>query len=80
MLCANNKITDQPVHPHSMISPFFILFMESIVVSLAPFKNFNVQLVSVAEKTGLSLTLLETPKAGRLTSRPISGEIFLISL
>ena len=47
--------------------PFFILFMESIVVSLAPFKNFNVQLVSVAEKTGLSLTLLETPKAGRLT-------------
>ena len=32
---ANNKGTDQPAHPHSLISAFIILLLESIIYKLA---------------------------------------------
>ena len=34
-LFVNNKGTDQPVHPHSLISAFVIRLMESIISKLA---------------------------------------------
>ena len=38
---ANNKGADQPVHTHSLISPFIICVLESVVSRLAWSKNFN---------------------------------------
>ena len=35
LLHVNNKGTDQPVHPHSLISAFDIRFLESIICKLA---------------------------------------------
>ena len=35
---ANNKDTDQPAHPHSLISAFVILLLESIISKLATSK------------------------------------------
>ena len=67
----NNKVVDQPAHPCSLISPFVICLLESIISKLATSKILIFQLVSVAEETGLSPTLSETPKTGFLASRPI---------
>ena len=49
----NNKGTDQPAHPHSLISAFVLRSFESIISKL-----------SVAKETGLSLALSKTPKTG----------------
>ena len=38
---ANNKGADQPVHPHSLISVFVILLLESIISRLATSEIFN---------------------------------------
>ena len=38
---------------------------------LAPYKISFFQLVSLAEETGLNITLSETPKTGFLATRPI---------
>ena len=65
----NNTGADQPVHPRSLISAFVIRFMESIICKLAAGESSIFQLVSVAEETGLKLTLSETPKTGFLTTR-----------
>ena len=58
----NNKGADQPAHPHSLISAFVIHTLESNIFKLATgeFKIFY--LLSVAEETGLSLALSETPE------------------
>ena len=49
----NNNGTDQPAHPHSLISAFVLRSFESIISKL-----------SVAKETGLSLALSKTPKTG----------------
>ena len=36
LLYANNKGTDQPAHTHSLVSPFVIHYLSSVVVNLAP--------------------------------------------
>ena len=59
---ANNKDTNQPVHPYSLISVLVIRVLESIISKLAICKAFLFWLVSVAEQAGLNLTLSETPK------------------
>ena len=64
---ANNKGTDQPAHPRSLISAFVIRFLESTIYNLATSKIF--QLVSVADESGLSLALSGTPKTGFLAAR-----------
>ena len=56
----NNKGTDQPVHPHSLISAFVGCFLDSIIPTLDKFQTFK--LASVGEEVGLSLTLVQTPK------------------
>ena len=57
-----------------MRKPVFrvIHLLESIISILATSKVSIFKLVTVAVETGLKLTLSEAPKAGFVTSRPIS--------
>ena len=55
----------------NLISTFVILYLESIVVSLAPCKISIFWLVSLAEQTGLSISLLEALRTGFVKLRPI---------
>ena len=59
---ANNTGADQPAHPRSLISTFAIHLLESIISRLATGQISLFYLVSVAEETGLSLAISETPK------------------
>ena len=63
---ANSTTADQPAHPRSLISAFVIRLLESVISTLATNKFSSFKLVSVAEQTGLSLTLSETTKTGFL--------------
>ena len=67
----NNKDTDQPAHPHSLISAFVIGLSESIISCLTYSEISFFQLVSIAEETSLHLALSETLKIGFVASRPI---------
>ena len=60
----DNTCADQPAHSRSLISDFVIRLLESIISRLATSKITNFWLVSVAEGTGFSLALSETPKTG----------------
>ena len=53
----------------SLISTFVVCYLDSIIPILAKSKISRLQLVSVAEQAGLSLTWSETPKAGFLMMR-----------
>ena len=55
MQYANNKGADQPAHPRSLISTFFVRCLDSIIHILAKSKILRFTVVSVAEQTGLSL-------------------------
>ena len=68
---ANNKGTDQPAHPRSLISAFIIHLSESIISKLATSEILLFFLVSVAEQAGLGMIWSDTPKTGFLASRPI---------
>ena len=52
----------RPAYPSSLISAFVICFLERIISKLATCKVLYIWLVSVAEETGLSLSLSETQK------------------
>ena len=52
------------------ISAFVIHVLESVISKLATHEISVFQLVSVAEETGFSLTLSETPKSGLVVVRP----------
>ena len=67
---ANNKGADQPVHYRSLIRAFVIRFLESIIPKFATSEISIFWLVFVAEETGLSLALSETPKTAFVASRP----------
>ena len=54
----------------SLISAFVIRVLESTIYNLATSENLILQLVSVAEETGLKLALSETLKTGFLATRP----------
>ena len=58
MSYANNKGTDQPAHPHSMISAFVVRCLVSIIPLLAIGEILRLWLVSVAEQAGLLLFCL----------------------
>ena len=68
---ANNKGADQPAHTRSLISAFVIRLLQSIISGLASSEISIFYLVSIAEETGLSLTLSETPKIGFVAPWPI---------
>ena len=61
---------DQPAHPRSLVSTFVIHFLKITIARLSMGKISSFLLVSVAEETGFSLPLLETPKKRFLASRP----------
>ena len=67
----NNKGTDQPAHPHSLISIFIFPLFKIIIYRLATSIFHFFWLVSVAEQAGLNLTLSETPKTGFVAARPL---------
>ena len=69
LLYANNKGTDQPAHSSSLISAFVVHCLGSIKPKLAKSKISRLQLFSVAEQAGLSLTWSKTPKTGFLMTR-----------
>ena len=66
---ANNKGTDQPAHPRSLISVFVIRCLDSIIPLVSIYEISSLWLVSVAEQTGLNLTWSQTPKTGFLVTR-----------
>ena len=62
MSYANNKGTDQPAHPGSLISTFVVCCQDSIIFLVSISEISSLQLASVAEQASLSLTWSETPK------------------
>ena len=66
----NNKGADQPAHPRSLISVFVFCLFESIISGHITSEISLFWLVSVAEETGLSLAMWDTPKTGFLATRP----------
>ena len=67
---ANNKGTDQTVHPHSLISDFIMHYLEILTIKRATSKMSVFELVPVAEKSGLMLTLSQPPNTEFLALRP----------
>ena len=63
---ANNKGTDQPAHPRSLISAFIVRYQDSILPLFAVAEISSPWLVSSAEQAGLSLNWSQTPKTGFL--------------
>ena len=60
MSYANNKGTDQPVHPRSLISAFVVRCLDSVMSLVSVTKISSLMLVSVAEQASLSLTWSKT--------------------
>ena len=67
----NNTGAVQPAHLRRLISAFVIRFLESIISKHSTREISIFYLVSVAEETGLILTLSGPPKTGFLATRPI---------
>ena len=57
--------------PRSLISAFVIRLLERKISKLASGKISIFKLISVAEETGLSFALTDTPKTGFVAYRPI---------
>ena len=72
-----NKGADQPVHWPSLISPFVIRLLESIISKLAASEILIFYIASVAEQAGLHLTLSVILKTGFVTSRPIYSSFIM---
>ena len=62
MSYANNKGTDQPAHPRSLISAFVVCCLDSIIPLVPISELSSLYLASVAEKAGLSQPWSQTPK------------------
>ena len=69
----NNKGTDQPAHPRSLISNFVVCFLDESYVHLLreKFQFLATCVACLAKETGLKLALLETQKTGFLASWPV---------
>ena len=62
MLNANNKDTDQPVDPRSLISVFVVRCLDRTIAVLAISKVSRLLLVSEAEQASLSLISGRKPR------------------
>ena len=60
---------DQPAHPRSLISTFVVRCLDSTKPLVVIFDISRLELVSVAEQSGLSPTWSQTPKTGFLMTR-----------
>ena len=74
---ANNKGTDQPAHPHSLISTFVVRCLDSIISLVSKSEISSLYLASVAVQAGLCLTWSQTPKIGFIVTRIISFYSFI---
>ena len=63
---ANNKGADHPAHPRSLISTFFVRFLDSIIPPVSISEISSLYLASMAAQAGWSLTWSETQKTGFL--------------
>ena len=63
---------DQPAHPRSLFSAFIVRCLDSIIPLVSISKLSSLELVSVAEQTGLSLTWSKSTKTDFLVTRLIS--------
>ena len=52
MSFANNKGADQPAHPRSLVSAFFVRCLDSVMSLVSVTKISNLMLASVAEQAG----------------------------
>ena len=81
LLKADNISTDQPAHPHSLISAFAIHPLESIISKFALSKFMIFHLIFVAEQAGLNFYCSSTLKIGfhatrtRYTFQRTAGKI-----
>ena len=62
MSYANNKGTDQPAHPRSLISAFIVPCSDSIISLDSIAEISRLQLASVVAQAGLCLAWSETPE------------------
>ena len=69
MSYANNKGAEQPAHLRSLISPFVVCCLDSLISLISISEISSLHLASVAEQTGLSLTRSKTPKTDFLVTR-----------
>ena len=75
---ANNKSTDQPTQPRSLISAFVVCCLDSIIPLVSISQISSLYLASVAAQAGLSLPWSQTPKTGFLVMRLILLELIQI--
>ena len=73
---ANNKGTDQPARPRSLISAFVVRCLDSIIPLLGIAKISRSYLAFAAEQAILSLNWSKTPRTGFLMTR--LNAIFLV--
>ena len=66
---ANNKDTDQPAHPRSLISAFVVRCLDSIIPLVSISKTASLD--SEAEQDGVSLIWSQILKTGLLVTRLI---------
>ena len=59
---ANNKASDQPAHPRSLISAFVVRCLDSIIPLVSISEISSLYLASRAAQVGLSLNWSQTPK------------------
>ena len=69
MQYVNNKGTDQPVQPGSLISTFIVRCLDSIIPQVSISEISSLYLASVAAQAGLSLRWSQIPKTGFLVMR-----------
>ena len=62
MSYVNNKGADQPAHPRSLVSAFFVRCLDSIISLDSTIEISSLMLASVVEQASLSLTWSETPE------------------
>ena len=62
MRTTNNKGTDQPAHPRSLISAFVVRCLDSVMSLVSVIKISSLMLASVDEQASVSMTWSETPE------------------
>ena len=65
---ANNKGADQPAHPRSLISTFFVRSLDSIYLYLLYQIFHDSSLLLYLSRAGLNLTWSKFPKSGFLVT------------
>ena len=75
---ANNKGADQPAHLRSLISPFVVCCIGSMMCILAISKVSRLQLASLAEQASLNLTCSKIPKD--MFSRDVAHLVYILWL